>query len=130
MTTAPVAVGDQLLVIRPFSRYRSNNPIEVVVTKAARVWIEMEEINQVPSQRRKWRMRRNMQNDGNGDRYHTDRFVTAEQYAHEQRVEAAETYLRREAKACPDFASPWFQDKERLIALANFLRRHDGLSEI
>jgi hypothetical protein len=123
-----VAVGDQLLVIRPFNRYRADNdPIPVAVTKVGRVWIEAAEANQVRSQARTWRMRLDTQNEG-GQYSQQDRFVTAEQYAWEQRRNAADAYLR-EIDFMPGFKSPW-RAEDRRLDLANLLRRHDGLPEL
>ena len=123
-----VAVGDELLVIRPFNRYRDDNdPVRVRVVKAARVWIDLEEIDQVSSYARTWRMRLDTQNEGS--KYtQQDRFVTAEQYAYETRVDAADAYLC-EVKVRSDYGSLW-NAPERRIVLANLLRAHEGLPEI
>lgn len=123
-----VVVGDELIVIRPFNRYRADNdPIPVVVTKVGRVWIELAEVNQVRSMRSTWRMRLNTQNTG-GQHSQRDRFVTAEQYAWEQRNTAANAYLR-EIDLMPGYKSPWYAEDQRL-ELANLLRRHASLPEL
>lgn len=113
-----VAVGDQLLVIRSFSRFRDNDPVPVTVTKAGRVWVELAP----ESGGMAWRMRIDTQDGGSGYGY-GDRFVTQEQYEWEQRVTAARNVLR-EARLIPDGASPWHRD-DRLLALAEFVRTYD-----
>ncbi|WP_035796383.1 beta barrel domain-containing protein [Kitasatospora mediocidica] len=123
-----VAVDDQLIVIRPFNRYRADNaPIPAAVTKVGRIWIELAQVNQVRSQSWTWRMRLDTQNEG-AQHSQSDRFVTAEQYAWEQRVAEANAYLR-EVDLVPGFKSPWYAEDRRL-ELANLLRRHDGLPEL
>ncbi len=118
-----VIVGDRLLVIPATYGRGTREPVEALVIKAGRVWIDLEEINQAPSFRRKWRLRLDTQDSGSGDR-----FVTAEQYAWEQRIHAANAYLN-EVGIRPDRGSPWY-DPERQITLANLLRQHDGQPEL
>lgn len=122
-----VAVGDQLLVIpAAYGRTRSE-PVEAVVTKAARVWIDLRDIYDVRSQARAWRMRLDTQNVGS-QYSQQDRFVTADQYAWEQRNTAANAYLR-EIDLIPGYKSPWYSEDRRLD-LANLLRQHEGLPEL
>jgi len=113
-----VSVGDTLFVIHPGHRYRSTLTARVVVTKVARVWITVEEINEVSSFRETWRLRLDTQ--GGGTYNSLTRFVTEAQLLWEQRVSAAEKVLR-EAKVAPNFDSPWNRDEDRLIALADFI---------
>lgn len=122
----PIAVGDQLLVI-PTSygnRRAVSKPIEATVTKAARVWIELRETNQVMSMARTWRLRRDTQHDGGNGNYH-DRFVSAEQWSWEHRIREALKVLN-DAKAAPDFGSWWRRDGDRLLALADFIAAYDA----
>lgn len=119
-----VAVGDRLLVIARRQAHRDEDPVEAEVTKVARVWIELQAVGD----RRTWRMRLDTRTDGSECGYPT-RFATREQYAIEQRADAAEKYLRT-VRACPDPGSPWFNDPDRLLALANFIRQYDGLDPI
>jgi hypothetical protein len=117
-----VAVGDRLLVIPTTYNSRTRQePVPATVTKAARVWIDLEEITD--GYARTWRLRLDTQHDGGNGNYH-DRFVTPEQYAWEQRISGAWETLRV-AKAAPDLGSPWRRDEERLLALADFIRTYD-----
>lgn len=122
-----VAVGDELLVIpTTYSRNRTE-PVEATVAKVGRVWIELEETNQVRSFKRKWRLRLDTQDDGTSGIYR-DRFVTREQYAWAQRHSAAYDYLREQGIDLRN-DSPWRSEEQQLV-LANLLRRHAGLPEL
>lgn len=123
----PVNVGDTLLVFE--ARYHRskipNPPIDATVVKVGRVWIDLEEANEVASFRRTWRLRLDTQDDGTkGSAYH-DRFMTADQYAWQQKVSEARQVLD-DAKIRLDFGSPWREDEDRLFALAEFVRAYDA----
>ena len=128
-----VAVGDHLLVLRSsHGRGPRPDPIDTVVTKTGRVWIELEEtaarpVNVGP---RIWRMRLDTQSEAGPreQQQYAISYVTAEQHAWRQRVAAVDAYLR-EVKVRLDHDSPW-NDADRRIALANLLRAHDGLEEL
>ena len=113
-----VTVGDELLVLRPYSKFRDNEPIPVRAVKVARVWIDLATEGNMS-----FRMRLDTQNEGSqyGDQ---TRFVTAAQYEWEQRVGEARDVLRA-AKACPDWSSHWWTDGDRTLALADFIRAYD-----
>lgn len=120
----PIAVSDKLIVIVPtYSSRRDDAKVNVVVTKASRVWIELTEVEQVRSMARTWRMRRDTQNDGNG-RY-GPRFVTPEQHDWEGRVHAAWKELTS-AGINPTGSSLWRTDEDRFLALADFLRAYNA----
>lgn len=119
-----VAVGDRLLVIVPRYSTPYPEPIAADATKVGRVWVEMEEVEQVRSFKRTWRLRLDTQGDGtNGGKY-GERFVTAEQYAYEERLRKARATLF-DAGISLNGNTSW-RDDERSLALANFLRQHDG----
>lgn len=122
--------GDRLLVIQSsMSRYGAEKqPVEAEVTKVGRVWVELTEINQVRSMARTWRMRMDTQRTDNGTNYN-DRFVTAEQYAYEQRMKAVNDCLK-DAGIRIEWSAAVAKDDELLIALANTVRRHQGLDEV
>jgi hypothetical protein len=126
-----IDVGDTLLVIPATrSRFSDTEAIPVTVTKAARIWIELNGSVTGSNERRyprTWRMRRDTQHDGGSGNYH-NRFVTQEQYDWEQRIAAAEKYLK-EIKLRPEWASPWSKP-DKLLTLANLLRAHHGLDEL
>lgn len=122
-----VAVGDRLLVIPASYGRGALDPVEVVATKAGRVWVELAATDDVRSFARTWRMRLDTQNINSG--YSSqDRFVTREQYAWEQRESAVHQYLI-DIGIRPDRDSPWDSSDQRLI-LANLLRAHDGLDPL
>lgn len=112
-----VAVGDRLLVIRPYNRYRDNDPIPVHVTKVGRVWV-----NLAADGNRAYRMRLDTQNEGS-EYSQQHRFVTPEQYAWERELSAARATLGL-VKIHTDHDSPWRYD-DRLLALADFIRTYD-----
>jgi len=78
--------GDLVLVTDPD---RSGSKTAAHVVKAARVWIEIK----ADDSPRKWRMRRDTQNENTGFGYGGHRFVTAEQRTWDQRLEEADAYL-------------------------------------
>jgi hypothetical protein len=123
-----VAVGDRLLVIVP--RYSSPYPVptETDVTKVGRIWVEMEETGQARSFKRTWRLRLDTQDGGSSPSRFVERFVTAEQYAYEERLRTARAALF-DAGISLNGNTPW-RDDERSLALANFIRQHDGLDPL
>lgn len=122
-----VAIGDRLLVIPAGYGRGARGPIDVTVAKVGRVWVELSEVDEVRSFAKTWRLRLDTQDSASGYS-HTDRFVTADQLAWEQRENAVDAYLR-EVSVRPDRDSPWGTPERRII-LANLLRAHDGLPEL
>lgn len=124
----PINVGDTVLVIQPRMRRAGNElaPIPATVTKSARVWIDLQETD-TDGRARTWRMRLDTQDDGGDGRWAT-RFATPEQLAWQQRITAANSYLR-DAGIKVDFDSRW-SGEDATILLANLLRAHDGLPKI
>ncbi len=123
-TLGKVAVGDRLLVVARHQAHRDLDPVEAEVTSVARVWIELRAVGG----QRTWRMRLDTQSDGATAGYPT-RFLAREQWETELRAKDAEAYLRK-MRACPDPGSVWFNDPNRLVALANFMRQHDYLNPL
>jgi hypothetical protein len=117
-----VSVGDRLLVIPARYGRTPTEPIEVTVTKVARIWIDMAATDKSAWPR--YRLRRDTQHDGGESNYRT-RFVTREQYAWEQRLRQVNEYLR-EAGVDLAWNKPWNTD-ERRIVLANLMRQHEEL---
>lgn len=129
----PVAVGDHLLVLpRSYGRGSRPEPIDAVVTKIGRVWIDLESTAPRPVNARAqtWRMRLDTQSDAGPkeQQQYATTYVTAEQYAWSQRNAAVEAYLR-EVKVRLDYESPWNEPKRRIV-LTNLLRAHDGLDPL
>jgi hypothetical protein len=124
-----IEVGDRLLVIPArMSRFADTTPRRVTVIKAARVWVDLvAEEDQDRLHPRTWRMRRDTQDEGTSSNYN-DRFVTQEQYGWEQRARAAEEYLT-EIDLQLSWQSPWTKG-DKVIVLANLLRKHHGLDEL
>lgn len=94
-TSEPVKVGD-LLVVEPCNFTRGPiEPVEVMVTKAARVWLEMTKVGEEPNYGNTWRMRRDTQNSGN-TKYsqHNSYFFTPEQFAKRQQAQVCRRILR------------------------------------
>ena len=93
--TDPVKVGDHLIVEDPAPRRNvPRGTYEVVVTKAARVWLEMAEV-EPGKYPRAWRMRRDTQDSG--DRVYSQsnsRFYTLEQFAERQQDRVCAAVLR------------------------------------
>jgi hypothetical protein len=123
----PIAVGDHMLVIPATYSHKPSEAIEAAITKADRVWIELEEVNPRPSRPRAWRMRRDTQDDGT-DGIRRNRFLTHEQYAWHERRQAAYVYLMSTGIRL-EGSSPW-SEPDRQVELANLLRRHEGLPEL
>jgi hypothetical protein len=123
-----VAVGDRLLLIIPKYNNPYPEPVKADVTKVGRVWVEMEETEQVRSFKRTWRLRLDTQNDGTANGRYNERFVTAEQYAWDERVRLAGATLS-DAGISLNNSTPW-RDDDRLLALANYIRQHDGLNPL
>lgn len=105
--------GDPVIVIDPNRRGAQTS---AHVVKAARVWIEIK----ADDSPRKWRMRRDTQNENTGYGYGGHRFVTAEQDAWNQRYEEADAYL---AELGIEFRSGrlWSAPEKR-IQLADMIR--------
>lgn len=122
-----VAVGDRLLVIPASYGRGALDPVEAVITKAGRVWVELADADDVRSLARTWRLRLDTQDSGSGYSGR-DRFVTREQYAWEQRDSAVHRYLT-EVGIRPDRDSPWDGSEQRIV-LANLLRAHVGLDPL
>lgn len=123
-----VKVGDTLYVIKS-DRRRGPKPIETVVTKVGRVWIEMNQPGRTSSQYPDYRMRLDTQSDARG--YGSpDIFLTPDQLAWQERERAAVVYLREQGLYRWELDSrggPW---QGRLLELANVLRVHEGLPEL
>lgn len=119
----PVKVGDRLLVIPAARNNRIKEPVEVTVTKVGRIWAEFAEVDGP----RSWRLRLDTQHDGGAGSVH-DRFVTFEQRAWENRMRLVDAELF-DAGIRIDHSSPW-REEERRIALANFIRQHNGLGPL
>ena len=111
-----VAVGDELLVLRSYSKFRDNDPIPVRVVKAGRVWIDLATEGGMA-----YRMRLDTQNEGG--RYSTqNRFVTRAQYDWERSEKEARDVLRA---ALVDVDRGGWNCGDRLLALAEFVRTYD-----
>jgi len=95
-TGMDVKVGDEVFV-KPGGYYGKNEPnfIPARVTKAARVWLEIECTNYVQSQLgyRTWRLRRDTQNDGTSGTYGA-RFLALDQAEREKQLNAANATLK------------------------------------
>lgn len=124
----PVAVGDRLLVIIPKYNNPYPEPIKADVTKVGRVWIEMEETEQPRSFKRAWRLRLDTQDNGTTSGRYGERFLTADQYAWEERIRLVDAALF-DAGISLNNSTPW-RDGERRLALANFIREYDGLDPL
>jgi hypothetical protein len=114
-----LTVGDQVIVIQPIHR-GAPHMYDATVTKVARVWIDLVEVTD-RTYPRVWRMRMNNQTDGGTTGIPT-RFVTAEQYAWEQREKQARDYLREIRVEV--WRGPWNNDQ---VTFANLIRTHEGL---
>jgi hypothetical protein len=118
-----VAVGDRLLVIpATYNNRMKQEPVEAVVTKVARVWVEMERSDGNGFRPTTWRLRLDTQHDGADSNYRT-RFLTPEQHAWEEQTRMARVTLF-DAGITLNGATPW-RDEERLLALADFVRAYD-----
>nr|BEK71358.1 hypothetical protein KPHV_85850 [Kitasatospora purpeofusca] len=78
--------GDPVVVIDPDQRGAQT---AAHIAKAARVWLEI----QADDSLRRWRMRRDTQNENTGFGYGGHRFVTVEQHSWDRRFEEATAYL-------------------------------------
>jgi hypothetical protein len=123
-----VAVGDRLLVIPARYGRTQPEPRLVAVTKAGRVWIDLEAVGDDSWRSQTWRLRLDTQDAGSGYS-NRDRFVTPEQYAWEERRSSVSTYLREQGITV-ESSSPWRLEEDGLLILANLLRRHDGLDPL
>jgi hypothetical protein len=121
-----IAVGDKLIVIPCIrGRYDRREPREVVVTKAARVWIEMKSTSD-DKYNYTWRMRRDTQDEG-GQHSPAWRFATVEQKKWEDREREASRFLD---EAGIEFSWKRSRYKGDKVTLANIIRKHEGLPEI
>jgi hypothetical protein len=118
-----LSVGHRLLLIQASHKRWGDEiaPIETEVVKLGRVWVELAELD-TSARPRTWRLRMDTQRTDNGTNYN-DRFVTAEQYAWEQRISAARDAV---AGLKLDWSSPWLKDEDRLLALAAFVTAYDA----
>lgn len=121
-----IKVGDTLIVepCANFSpRGRKPEPVEVTVTKAARVWVEMTKTGEEPNFGNTWRMRRDTQDSG--DRkysQHNSHFYSVEQFEERQLVAGCRQILK-DAKVDFDWRSPLYGNNEFLVALASFVKK-------
>lgn len=124
----PVNVGDHLLVIPAPDHRTKPDPIDAVVTKKGRAWIELDrtDAEQYTNRSAPYRLRLDTQRDvtGYGHGY-SHRFVTAEQYAYEQRIHEAWQALT-DAGINPTSGSLWRTDEDRFLALGDFIRQYDA----
>lgn len=115
-TGMDVKVGDEVFV-RPasYGRGSARNLIPARVTKVARVWLEIERMDDTPLVKATWRMRRDTQSEGGG--YSIDaRFVTPEQAEQEKQLNVADATLKAHGIDIR-YESPW-RSPSRRIALA------------
>lgn len=117
-----LAVGDQVLVFPGGFTRSEPEPVQAIVTKVSRVWVEMKRSSE-EGWPKEWRLRLDTQHDGTDSNYRT-RFVTQEQYAWEQRIREAHETLRA-AKIFPEPNSLWYGNEDRFLALADFVRTYD-----
>ena len=119
-----VAQGDRVMVVRSMNdmRRRPSNEcyIPATVTKAARVWLELEEVTPVGRYPRTWRMRRDTQKDGSQYPGSSERFVTMDQYRAEVAQHEARAFLSGQGITV-EHSSPW---RGREVELANILHKH------
>lgn len=122
----PVKVGDTLYVKEP-SR-RNPEPVEVVVTKVGRVWIEMCHPERTTTRYPDYRMRLDTQSTGSGSGYSSS-FVSLVQLAWQKRERAAVDFLKEQGLHHWELdtrGGPW---RGRLLELANIIRAAEGLPE-
>lgn len=119
-----VAVGDRLLVFpRSYSRRSGERgPVEAVVSKVGRVWVELTEVDSTGTTPAMWKLRMDTQRSDSGTNYN-DRFVTPEQYAWEQKISEAQHVV---SGLMIESRSLWMKDEDRLFALADFVRAYDA----
>lgn len=113
-TGKDVKVGEKVMVNPGASSYggRRREPIEAVVTRAARVWLTIE------SSRYVWRMRRDTQRESSSsiNAMHQARFLTLEQYA-VVRARAAAFAALAEHGIRLKLDSPWRGHEEELVSI-------------
>jgi len=120
----PVKIGDTLYVRETYRR--SSEPVEVVVTKVGRVWIEMDPKEKTPSAWPTYRMRLDTQDGGRGGDYHSGYFMSPAQLAWRDREYAAGEYLKKIGVGIT-----WDgQYRDRTVELANIIRAAEGLPEL
>jgi len=112
-----LAVGDEVIVSQ--HRGRSWDYIRARVTKVARVWVELEEIENASSRKRTWRMRLDTQREG-GEGNYLSHFRTPAQHEWEKQRDDAQTFLGQQGLR-PAFASPW-RGADQVIRLAALIR--------
>jgi hypothetical protein len=118
----PVKAGDKVIVI---SGSRRGSHREAVVTKAARVWLDLVETDD-STYPMTWRMRRDTQTDG-GKYGSPTRFVTPEQLAWEEAERLADDFLKEAGIELRWSRSRYWTNK---VTLANLIRKHEGLPEL
>lgn len=122
-----VKVGDTLYVTEP--NCRRPEPIEVIVTKVGRVWIEMSRPEYANFSWPGYRMRLDTQTTGSSTGSPTY-FLTPDQLAWQERERAAVAYLKEQGLHHWELdtrGGPW---RGRLLELANVIRTHEGLPEL
>lgn len=120
-----VKVGDTLYVIESYRR--RPEPVETVVTKVGRVWIELNRPDQTDSRWPLYRMRLDTQTTGSTTGSPTY-FLTPDQLAWRDREIVAGEYLKELGIWTHELKSGPF--KGRTVELANVIRTHEGLSEL
>lgn len=108
-----LTVGTELMVVDGVPGYRrgGDDPVKVVVTEKARIWITVEEVGGGAGGRRwprTWRFRLDDQTDGASGAYST-RFYTPEQYLIRSAAIQATRYLDGE-RIRVEYDSPWRTD--------------------
>lgn len=123
----PIAAGDPVVITDPDRRDAEQSGF---VVKVARVWITvgLGSPDDGHSSRMTYRMRRDSQSQATGFGHGGHRFATPEQHAWDQRLKAANRYLREQGVDLRS-DSPWRSDERRLI-LANLLRAEAGLDPL
>lgn len=112
-------VGDEVIVLE--RRYgRGTEQHAAIVTSVARVWIDLKSFEGY----RTWRMRLDTQDDGNKNSAWKDRFVTQEQFAWMEKLNAATSYLKK-AGVQIEYKSVMDSPAAR-VALAEMIRREFG----
>lgn len=114
----PLKPGDPVIVTNP-DRPRSE-PMQAHVVKAARVWIDLRETDQVGSFARTWRMRRDTQNEATGYGHGGQRFATPDQYDWDRRLADADAFLREQGIELR-IGGAW-REPHRRLQLAELLR--------
>lgn len=94
--------------------------VEARITKSSRVWIDIESLGSRPV--RRWRMRRDTQDEGSQYSGNNARFVTEEQHRWERRRHDALAFLHDQGITIEQ-RSPWRNQPE---ILADVLRTASG----